>query len=110
MCRAPVSALPRRAQTMGSTKRKGSAEREAPALPVFSYGERLRIRAKLRPPVNFRNPGNMDYVGWLRGQGIALLGSAKSTSIEVLPGLGGSRIERIRWRLRRSVLERMAGL
>jgi competence protein ComEC len=83
---------------------------EAVAPPVFDYGQRLRIRAKLRPPVNFRNPGNMDYVGWLRGQGIAVLGSAKSTGIEVLPGLGGSRLERIRWRARRSVLERMAGL
>jgi competence protein ComEC len=83
---------------------------ESVAPPLFDYGQRLRLRAKLRPPTNYRNPGNMDYVGWLRGQGIALLGSAKSTSIEVLPGLSGSRIERIRWRLRRSVLERMAGL
>jgi len=80
------------------------------APPVFDYGQRLRLRAKLRPPVNFRNPGNMDYVGWLRGQGIAVLGSAKSTSIAVLPGLGGSRMERIRWRARRSVLDRIAGL
>ena len=83
---------------------------ESVAPPVFDYGQRLRLRAKLRPPVNYRNPGDMDYVGWLRGQGIAVLGSAKSTSIEVLPGLGGSRIERIRWRARRSVLERIAGL
>jgi competence protein ComEC len=80
------------------------------APPVFDYGQRLRLRAKLRPPTNFRNPGNMDYVGWLRGQGIAVLGSAKSTSIEVLPGVGGSRMERIRWRARRSVLNRITGL
>jgi competence protein ComEC len=83
---------------------------EMVAPPVFDYGQRLRLRAKLRPPTNFRNPGNMDYVGWLRGQGIAVLGSAKSTSIDVLPGLGGSRVERIRWRVRRCVLERIAGL
>lgn len=83
---------------------------EAVAPPVFDYGQRLRLRAKLRPPSNFRNPGNMDYVSWLRGQGVAALGSAKSTSIDVLPGLGGSRVERIRSRVRRSVLEHMERL
>jgi competence protein ComEC len=77
---------------------------------VFNYGQRLRIRAKLRPPTNYRNPGNMDYVGWLHGQGVAVLGSAKSTSIDVLPGLGGNRLERLRWRVRSSVLERMERL
>jgi competence protein ComEC len=80
---------------------------EVAAPQVFDYGQRLRVRAKLRPPTNYRNPGNMDYVGWLRGQGVAVLGSAKSTNIDVLPGLGGSRLERLRWRARSSVLERM---
>jgi competence protein ComEC len=83
---------------------------EAAAPPVFDYGQRLRIRARLRPPQNYRNPGNMDYVGWLRGQGVAVLGSAKSTEVTVLDGLGGSRMERVRWRARRSALEQMAGL
>jgi competence protein ComEC len=78
--------------------------------PVFDYGQRLRLQAKLRPPVNFRNPGNMDYVAWLRGQGVAALGSAKSTNVDILPGLGGSRLERARWRVRRSVLQRMERL
>jgi competence protein ComEC len=78
--------------------------------PVFDYGQRLRIRAKLRPPSNYRNPGNMDYVGWLREHGVAVLGSAKSTNIDILPGLGGSRMERVRGRVRRSILERMEGL
>jgi competence protein ComEC len=83
-------------------------ESESP--PVFDYGQRLRIRAKLRPPTNFRNPGNMDYVGWLHGQGVAVLGSAKSTDVNVLDGLGGTRMERVRWRARRSALEQMARL
>ena len=78
--------------------------------PVFDYGQRLRIRAKLRPPSNYRNPGNMDYVGWLSEHGVAVLGSAKSTNIDVLPGLGGGRIERVRGRVRRSVLEQMERL
>jgi len=83
---------------------------EIAAPQVYDYGQRLRIRAKLRPPANYRNPGNMDYVGWLRGQGIAVLGSAKSTNIDILPGLGGSRLERLRWRARSSVLKRMESL
>jgi competence protein ComEC len=83
---------------------------EVAAPQVFNYGQRLRIHAKLRPPTNYRNPGNMDYVSWLHGQGVAVLGSAKSTNIDVLPGLGGSRLERLRWRVRSSVLDRMERL
>jgi competence protein ComEC len=90
------------------TEEDGAEETVAP--PVFDYGTRLRIVAKLRPPVNYRNPGNMDYAGWLHGQGIAALGSAKSTNVDVLSGLGGSRMERVRWRVRRSVLRRMQQL
>ncbi len=85
-------------------------ESEAAALPELDYGQRLRIRAKLRPPVNFRNPGNMDYVGWLRGQGVAVIGSAKSTNIDILTGLGGTPFERLRWHARRSVLRHMEHL
>ena len=92
------------------TEEDGLEEANAAALPVYGYGQRLRIRAKLRPPGNFRNPGNMDYTGWLRGQGVAALGSAKLTNIDVLPGLEGSRVERMRWKARRSVLEQMERL
>ena len=90
------------------TEEDGVDEMVAP--PVFDYGQRLRVRAKLRPPTNYRNPGDMDYVSWLHGQGVDVLGFAKSTNIDVMPGVGGSWIERIRWRARRSVLEQMARL
>ena len=83
---------------------------QAVAPPLFDYGQRLRLRAKLRPPTNYRNPGSMDYVGWLHEEGVWVLGSAKSTSVEVLPGLGGSHVQRLRWHLRRQVLEEMASL
>jgi competence protein ComEC len=86
------------------------AAEDAIAPPLFDYGQRLRLRAKLRQPANFRNPGNMDYVGWLHAQGVSALGSAKSTSIDLLQNVGGSRVERLRWRLRRSVLQHMEGL
>jgi competence protein ComEC len=94
----------------GASETEEDGQEEAAALPVYDYGQRLRIRAKLRPPTNYRNPGNMDYVGWLRGQGVAVLGSAKSTNIDILPGFGGSRLTRVRWRIRRSALEHMEGL
>ncbi|MDR3763395.1 MAG: ComEC/Rec2 family competence protein [Acidobacteriota bacterium] len=77
------------------------------APPVFDYGQRLRLQAKLRPPVNYRNPGNMDYVSWLGEQKVSVLGSARSTAVVVLPGLSGSTMERLRWRARRSVLRQM---
>ena len=96
-----------------SSPEQGSEHLVSPPATIgqpLDYGQRLRIRAKLRPPMNYRNPGNMDYVGWLRGQGVAVLGSAKSPSVELLPGLGGSRLERLRCRLRRRVLEEMAAL
>jgi Domain of unknown function (DUF4131) len=41
------------------------------AVQLFSYGERLRFRATLIPPRNYRNPGAFDYAGYLRDNGIA---------------------------------------
>ena len=96
---------------LGGRAEEDGRDEDRLAPPVFDYGQRLRLRAKLRPPTNFRNPGNMDYVGWLRGQGVAVLGSAKSTRYAMYcrgwaaAGWSGSR-----WRARRSVLEQMARL
>src|SRR6267378_821181 len=63
-----------------------------------SYGTRLRVRAKLHPPRNYRNPGAFDYESYLWDNGIAVLGSAGSQDVEQLPGFVGSRIEL--WRTR----------
>ncbi len=57
----------------------------------LTYGTRLRIRAKLHPARNYRNPGAFDYEGYLRENGISVLGSAEATDIERLPGFSGSR-------------------
>jgi competence protein ComEC len=73
--------------------------------PLLNYGDRVRLTAKLRPPRNFRNPGAFDYEGYLRGIGIAALGSADADSITVLPGQSGSTLGRLRSRIRRSILE-----
>jgi len=60
---------------------------------LFHYGERLRFPAKLSAPRNFRNPGAFDYRAYLKENGIAVLASAKSANVEVLPGFAGDRIE-----------------
>ncbi len=73
-------------------------------LQVFTYGERLRLPAKLRMPRNYGDPGALDLVGYLASQGIRLTGSARATQVEVLPGFAGSSIGLWRARARRSIL------
>lgn len=80
------------------------------AMPTLDYGTRLRLHAKLRPPTNYRNPGDMDYVEWMHEQGICALGSTKSTSLEWLGSRGGNPLGRLRGRLRRSILQQMERL
>ena len=55
---------------------------ETPVSPfALPYGTRLRIRAKLHPARNYRNPGAFDYEGYLRDNGISVLGSAEATAV-----------------------------
>ena len=85
---------------------------------LFSYGQRLQFSATLVAPRNYRNPEAFDYAGYLQDNGIAATASAKYASVEVLPGVAGSRTERWRSRLHRSIIgkihalwpERVAGL
>ncbi len=79
----------------------------ASPLRVYTYGERLHLAAKLRLPHNYRNPGAMDVAGYLALQGIRLTGSAKASSVEVLPGFAGTRLGVWRSRARRSALEQI---
>jgi competence protein ComEC len=81
--------------------REGGAESP---LRIYTYGERLHFTAKLRMPRNYRNPGAMDMAGYLASQGIRLTGSARASSVEVLPGFVGNRIGLWRCAARRSVL------
>ena len=87
-------------------------EEETPDEPVavlanYTYGQRLRFTGKLRPPLNYGNPGAMDYRGYLASQGISALGSARSDAVEVLPGRGGSAWGYWRARVRRSIIARI---
>lgn len=80
------------------------------SLRVFHYGDRLKFPAKLRLPRNYRNPGEFDYRGYLAEQGIAALGSAKASEVEVLPGFAGNRWESWRAHARQSVINKVHAL
>lgn len=78
---------------------------ETPVAPFcLTYGTRLRVRVKLHPPRNFRNPGAFDYEGYLRDNGILVLGSAQARQVERLEGFSGSRIEFWRARAHASIV------
>jgi competence protein ComEC len=77
---------------------------DAPAIQHMAYGARVRLKAKLRLPRNFRNPGAFDYEGYLHGLNISTLASVKSEDIEVLAGSSGSRLGFWRSRVRNSIL------
>ena len=81
-----------------------------PTTRIFHYGERLRFSGKLRPPRNFRNPGAFDYEGYLAGNGIAALGSAKAENVELLAGFSGNRFSAWLSHIRENVLRRVAEL
>jgi competence protein ComEC len=77
----------------------------SPNHPIpLTYGTRLRVLAKLHPARNYRNPGAFDYEGYLRDNGINVLGSAKTEDIERLPGFSGSRIQLWRTRVHASII------
>ena len=77
------------------------------AFPTLKYGNRLRVQAKLHPPRNYRNPGAFDYEGYLRENGISVLGSAEASDITLLPGFSGSRIQSWRERVHASIVSKI---
>jgi competence protein ComEC len=81
-----------------------------PPMPIYTYGERLQITAKLRSPRNYGNPGSLDLVGYLASQGIRLTGSAGVSDVQVLDGFSGSQIGLWRSEARRCVLNHIQRL
>lgn len=71
------------------------------------YGQRVRFRATLNLPRNFRNPGAFDYAAYLRDEGIAATASVKSNEVELLPGFSGNRLTFWLARTRQSILSRI---
>jgi competence protein ComEC len=88
---------------------RGTGESPVPilVLPALTYGTRLRILAKLHPARNYRNPGAFDYEGYLRDNGVSVLGSAEAADIERLPGFSGSRLELWRTRVHASIVAKI---
>ncbi len=77
---------------------------------TFHYGERIQFPAKLKIPRNFRNPGAFDYEGYLAGNGIAALASAKAEDVEILPGFAGTHLELWRDRVHSSITAKLRAL
>ncbi len=90
-----------------SARRTGESPVPTLSLPALAYGTRLRILAKLHPARNYRNPGAFDYEGYLRDNGIRVLGSAEAKDLERLPGFSGSRIQRWRTRVHASIIAKI---
>jgi competence protein ComEC len=76
-------------------------------IPVLHYGQRFQLIAKLHEPRNYHNPGAWDYRGYLLAQGIALLGNARVSSVQVLPGFAGHRWTAWQHRARAAVIRRI---
>lgn len=85
----------------------GANTSPVPAMPILHYGDRIRVSAKLKLPHNFRNPGAFDYNEYLADRGIAALGSAKSETLEIVPGFSGNRIAGWRSRIHRGIVAKV---
>jgi competence protein ComEC len=107
--RENLEAMERRASSPGHDDAdRAPRTGETPVAPsALTYGTRIRVLAKLHPARNYRNPGAFDYEGYLRDNGINLLGSAEAKDIEILPGFCGSRIELWRTRVHSSIVAKI---
>src|SRR5262249_19892148 len=76
----------------------------------FHYGERLRIRGRIRAPQIYGDPGAFDRRAHLLNSGIAATLSTKSTDVELLPGRGGTRLGALRAVARRNLLQHVLEL
>lgn len=84
------------------------SEQQAPAVsPILRSGQRIRLRAKLGVPENYRNPGAFDYRHYLERQGIVVTGGGKLETVEVLNENVAPRRERWRADARRAIVGRI---
>jgi competence protein ComEC len=86
------------------------AQPQTAVMPIFRYGERLHVLAKLKWPRNFRNPGAFDYQAYLADNGIAALGSTRLENVAILSGLAGNPFALLRARARDSILAKVSEL
>jgi competence protein ComEC len=79
--------------------------------PHLSYGQRVEIEARVRPPHNFNNPGSFDYVTYLARQHIFWTASMpRNAPVKVLRGRCGSRFMAGVFALRTAALDRIGRL
>ncbi len=83
---------------------------EGGRLPEIRYGQRIELDAKVRRTHNFRNPGAFDYEGYLARQDIYWTASARSSSVRILPGSCGWRLDAAVSALRCAAMDRLAAL
>lgn len=80
------------------------------ALPRLRYGQNIELDARVRKPRNYGNPGAFDYATYLARQDIYWSASGAASSVRVLPGRCGSRLQKFVMDLRADSLDRIARL
>jgi competence protein ComEC len=100
-----------RAQVMIPSDESGAPEENAPPPARLSYGQRVEIEARLRPPHNFNNPGSFDYAAYLARRNIFWTATmSRNTPATILPGRCGSRFMAAIFALRTAALDRIERL
>jgi competence protein ComEC len=82
--------------------------REGETLPALRYGQNIEMDARVRPPRNFGNPGAFDYARFLARQDVFWTASGAASTVRILPGRCGSRVEGFAMDLRAAALDRIA--
>jgi competence protein ComEC len=88
----------------------GEALNASTSAEQFRYGQRLRIRGRIRSPQVYEDPGAFDRKAYLLNNGIAAVLSTKSTEVAVLPGTAGTRFGKWRAHARQSLIEHVLAL
>jgi competence protein ComEC len=74
----------------------------------LSYGQRVEIEARVRPPHNYNNPGSFDYAAYLARRDIFWTASMpRNTPAKILPGRCGWRFMAGIFALRTAALDRI---
>ncbi len=77
--------------------------------PLPEYGDRVRIRARLYPPMEPTNPGRFSWKAYLRRQGIHACATVRDqTGVTILRGEQGSRLVRAALAVRHTLANSIA--
>ena len=80
----------------------------SPGTPRLSYGQRVELEARIRPPHNFGNPGAFDYAAYLARRDVFWTALVPTRgAVRVLPDRCGSRFMAWVFSLRTAALDRI---